>query len=137
MAPSATDKEDSVGVEIQQPLKSVPNPLNPDFLDRLDHDFIDYYNKHLASIPKTHLISIEEMRASGDKYASPWCQDFSGEPFVKDIKLSADDGHVFTARCYYPDEQTSPYGAGPYPVYINFHGMIPVDFSPVLERKRS
>ncbi|KAL6855448.1 hypothetical protein ACO1O0_006595 [Amphichorda felina] len=123
MAPTAIDSgNDAVRPVEQQPLDEVPNPLNPDFLDLLDQDFINYYNKHLAPIPKTHLISIEEMRANGHKYASPWCQDFSGEDFVKDIKMTAEDGHVFTVRCYYPDEKTSPFGAGPYPVYINFHG---------------
>ncbi|CAH0047347.1 unnamed protein product [Clonostachys solani] len=99
-----------------------PNPLNPEFLNLLDQDFIDYYNKHLAGMPKTHLLSIEEMRKNGHKYASPWCRDFSNEAFVKDIKLAADDGHVFTARCYYPDKKKSTFGIGPYPVYINFHG---------------
>ncbi|CAH0042237.1 unnamed protein product [Clonostachys rhizophaga] len=100
----------------------VPNPLNPEFLDLSDEDFIDYYNEHLAWMPKTHLLSIEEMRKNGHKYASPWCRDFSNEAFVKDIKLAADDGHLFTARCYYPDDKKSTFGIGPYPVYINFHG---------------
>lgn len=113
MAPSAINTAASVE----------PNPLNPDFLELLDQDFIEYYNKFLAPMPKTHLLSIEEMRTNGHKYASPWCRDFAGESFVKDIKLAADDGHAFTARCYYPNEKTSPYGAGPYPVYVNFHGM--------------
>lgn len=34
----------------------------------------------------------------------------------------ADDGHVFTARCYQPDQSRSPFGSGHYPIYINFHG---------------
>ena len=121
MAPSATTETLNVAV-VAKSSTEAPNPLNKDFLELLDDDFIEYYNANLAPLPKTHLLSIEEMRANGHKYASPWCQDFSGESFVKDITLAAADGHKFTARCYHPDEENSPFGAGPYPVYMNFHG---------------
>ncbi len=122
MAPSAIIEQEPVDAVQHAKKNALPNPLNPDFLALLDDDFIKYYNEHLAPMPKTHLLSIEEMRRDGHKYASPWCKDFSGESFVKDIQMTAEDGHLFTARCYYPDAKTSPYGAGPYPVYINFHG---------------
>ncbi|KAL6360658.1 hypothetical protein LRP88_06365 [Fusarium phalaenopsidis] len=101
---------------------ALQNPIDPSFLDRLDKDFIEYYNIHLANKPATHSVSIADIRANSKKYASPWCRDFSNEPFVKDIKIKSDDGHEFTARCYHPDASKSPFGQGPYPVHINFHG---------------
>lgn len=103
--------------------KSLLNPIDPAFKSPLDEDFVSYYNENLAVIPATHGITIPEIRANPKKYASPWCRDFSNEPFVKDIKISSDDGHIFTGRLYYPDASSSPFGEGPYPVYINFHGM--------------
>ncbi|KAJ3458153.1 hypothetical protein MRS44_012262 [Fusarium solani] len=101
---------------------ALQNPIDPSFLDHLDKDFIEYYNIHLANKPATHSVSIADIRANPKKYASPWCRDFSNEPFVKDIKIKSDDGHEFTARCYHPDASKSPFGQGPYPVHINFHG---------------
>jgi hypothetical protein len=73
---------------------SLPAPINPKFpLSRLDEDFIEYHNKYLAIKPATHNISLEELRANPEKYASPWTRDFCYEPFVNDIQLKADDGH--------------------------------------------
>ncbi|RTE83743.1 hypothetical protein BHE90_001753 [Fusarium euwallaceae] len=118
MAPALT-------TEISANTSSIPalqNPIDPSFLDRLDKDFIEYYNLNLANKPATHSVSIADIRANPKKYASPWCRDFSNESFVKDIKIKSDDGHEFTARCYHPDASKSPFGQGPYPVHINFHG---------------
>ncbi|KAJ5683279.1 triacylglycerol lipase [Penicillium macrosclerotiorum] len=101
---------------------TLPSPIDPRFLSRLDDDFIDYYNKYLAIKPATHNITIKDIRATPQKFASPWYRDFTYEPFVKDLHIESEDGHVFTARCYQPDHRTSPFGKGPYPVHINFHG---------------
>lgn len=100
----------------------LPSPIDPAFLSRLDDDFVEYYNRNLAIKPATHNIAIEHIRAAPEKFASPWYRDFTYEPFVKDIKLKAEDGHEFTVRCYHPDPRTSPFGDGPYPIHINFHG---------------
>lgn len=99
-----------------------PNPIHPTFQDRLDADFIDYYNQYIAVKPVTHGVSIEDIRATPKKFAAPWYRDFTYESFVNDMKVASDDGHKFTVRCYTPDSRTSPFGDGPYPVYINFHG---------------
>lgn len=103
---------------------ALQNPIDPSFLDRLDKDFIEYYNLHLANKPATHSVSIADIRANPKKYASPWCRDFSNESLVKDIKIKSDDGYEITARCYHPDASKSPFGEGPYPVHINFHGSL-------------
>jgi hypothetical protein len=101
-----------------------PSPIDPTFIDRLDADFIDYYNQYMAIKPVTHGVTIEDIRATPKKFTSPWCHDFSYEPFVNDMKVTSDDGHVFTVRCYTPDSRTSPFGSGPYPLHINFHGKL-------------
>jgi hypothetical protein len=107
----------------QQPKQpAYPNPIHPTFQDRLDADFIDYYNQYIAVKPATHGITIEDIRATPKKFSAVWCRDFTYEPFVNDKQVSADDGHKFAVRCYAPDPRTSPFGEGPYPVYINFHG---------------
>ncbi|KAJ6439782.1 zinc finger transcription factor 1 [Purpureocillium lavendulum] len=100
----------------------LPSPIHPDFLDRLDKDFIAYYNENIGVKPVTHNVTIEDIRTYPGRFASPWYKDFRFEPFVNDIKIKSDDGHEFAARVYTPDARTSPFGAGPYPVYINFHG---------------
>ncbi|KAI6081555.1 Alpha/Beta hydrolase protein [Hypoxylon rubiginosum] len=120
MAPSVIDS--SANLTAEHEIKPVSSAIHPDFIDRSDADFLEYYNKHIAPRPVTHGVTIKQMRENPEKYTSEWARDYSGEPFVKDIELTADDGHVFTARIYNPDEKTSPFGSGPYPIYINFHG---------------
>lgn len=66
--------------------------------------------------------TIKDIRAFPQKFAAPWSNDFRWCPGVKDIDIQSDDGHVFQARCYYPDPRTSPFGKGPYPVHIYYHG---------------
>ena len=105
---------------------TIPTGIHPSFEGRegLDEDFVEYYNKYLAIKPATHTVPIEETRAFPHKYAGPWANDFTFEPFVEDRKIKSSDGYVFTVRCYHPDPRTSPFGKGPYPVYINFHGKV-------------
>lgn len=103
-------------------VQTVPTPIDPRFPLRLDDDFVEYYNKHLAIKPATHNIPLGDIRASPQKFASPWYRDFINEPFVTDNSIPSDNGHIFTARCYHPDPRTSPFGEGPYPIHINFHG---------------
>lgn len=113
MAPSTADPNH----------QTVVNPIDPSFLDRMDQDFIEYYNKNIGCKPPTHTVTIADMRANGQKYASAWYQDYSNLPFVSDSKLKSDDGYEFAVRRYSPDPETSPFGKGPYPIHINFHGM--------------
>jgi acetyl esterase/lipase len=98
----------------------LPNPLHPSFVDRLDEDFVKYYNKNIAIKPATHNIDLAEVRQNPKKFAWPWCKDYSDLPFVKDIKIASADGFEFTVRIYHPDSER--FGSGPYPVHINFHG---------------
>ena len=84
-----------------------PNSVHPSFIPQLDEDFVAYYNEHLAVKKATHGLSIAELRLNAAKHANPWARDFSDLPFVKDIKIT-----------------TSPFGEGPYPVHVNFHGRL-------------
>ncbi|KAI0178149.1 Alpha/Beta hydrolase protein [Pestalotiopsis sp. NC0098] len=106
---------------------AMANPIHPDFVDRLDQDFVNFYNSTLGRTTPDNSAPLEEVRkqraqfhsrkAAGGKLAQQ-----QRAAFVQDVKLQAPDGHLFTVRLYRPDPRTSPYGAGPYPVHVNFHG---------------
>ncbi|CAK7231701.1 hypothetical protein SBRCBS47491_008020 [Sporothrix bragantina] len=99
---------------------ALPNPIDASFIGRMDADFVAYYNKHIAIKPPTHAIDLAEVRANPQKWANPWCRDYSDLPYVNDHQIASGDGHVFTVRVYEPDE--TQFGPGPYPVHVNFHG---------------
>lgn len=48
--------------------QELPNPIHPAFLDRLDKDFIDYYNRHYAIKPASDMITVEEIRAAPSRF---------------------------------------------------------------------
>ncbi|KAH8201382.1 hypothetical protein TruAng_004465 [Truncatella angustata] len=98
------------------------NPIHPDFLESLDQDFIDFYNATLGKAAPDKNASLEEVRKQRANYHSRGVRKLSQAVCVEDIKLQADDGYLFTVRLYKPDSRASPYGTGPYPVHINFHG---------------
>ncbi|KAI1871428.1 uncharacterized protein JN550_004422 [Neoarthrinium moseri] len=116
MPPSISDQE------LLDAPRAIANPLHPDFVGRLDQDFIDYYNLRLSKAKPDNSAPIEKIRANRTRLRSPACRDYSRAACVEDISLESDDGHIFTARLYKPDPRSSPYGAGPYPVHVNFHG---------------
>ncbi|KAJ5976434.1 triacylglycerol lipase [Penicillium waksmanii] len=98
----------------------LPNPVHPSFIDRLDGDFLEYYNKNIAIKPATHTVDLAEVRQNPKKFAWPWCKDYSDLPFVNDIKITSGDGFQFTIRTYHPD--SGRFGPGPFPIHINLHG---------------
>lgn len=116
MPPSPSEPNSSPASE------ELANPIHPDFLDRLDKDFIEFYNLTLGRSTPDNSAPLEEVRRQRAKYHSLKARNFSRAIFVEDIQLEAHDGHFFTTRLYKPDPRTSPYGVGPYPVHINYHG---------------
>jgi hypothetical protein len=99
---------------------NLPNPIDPAFGGQMDEDFVEYYNKNLAIVPPTHVIDLADVRANPQKWASPWCKDYSNLPFVNDMQIDSGDGHQFSVRIYQPDAER--FGSGPFPVHVNFHG---------------
>lgn len=102
----------------------LPNPIRREFVDRLDPDFVAYYNAHLAVKPAVRVFDFAEIRADANngRLASPWCKDFSGLSCVNDRTLQSADGWPFAVRIYSPDE--AQFGPGPFPVHVNFHGAV-------------
>lgn len=104
------------------------NPIHPDFIDRLDQDFVNFYNSTLGRTTPDNSAPLEEVRKQRAQFhsrkagAGGKLAQQQRAAFVQDVKLQAPDGHLFTVRLYRPDPRTSPYGAGPYPVHVNFHG---------------
>ncbi|KIW09906.1 hypothetical protein PV08_11682 [Exophiala spinifera] len=99
---------------------ALPNAIHPDFLPRLDEDFVQYYNKYFAWKPPTHEINVREIRSNPTKYNSPWERDYTGSSHIQDMQLLSHDGYEFKVRCYHPD--AVKFGDGPYPLHVNFHG---------------
>lgn len=127
LAPLSVDTIVTNGLQSQKGQKlqpaPLPSPINSKFpLSRLDEDFVEYYNKYLAIKPATHNVNLEDIRRCPTAYASPWTRDYTYEDFVNDMTLRSIDGYEFPVRVYQPDQRISPYGAGPYPVHVNFHG---------------
>jgi hypothetical protein len=102
--------------------KALANPIHPDLIERLDKDFVDFYNSTLGRSTPDNNAPLEEVRRQRAKFHSRKARNFAQAVFVEDIKLEAVDGHFYTVRLYKPDPRTSPYGVGPYPVHVNFHG---------------
>jgi hypothetical protein len=119
MTPSPTVQEQTTP---EEPVAA--QPIHPDFLDRLDKDFIDYYETHLAKSRPAASLSIEQTRALRSQFNKRTVRDYSNAACVHDIRLKSEDGYVFTVRLYKPDPRASPFGAGPYPVHVNFHGKV-------------
>ena len=99
------------------------NSIPPNFVDRLDQDFLDFHEANFSFRPAWMEPDLADMRKHPRKYALPWSQDYTFLPFVKDIQIPTSDGQEITARCYHPDPRTSPFGEGPYPVHVSYHGM--------------
>ncbi|KAF7530933.1 hypothetical protein G7054_g9373 [Neopestalotiopsis clavispora] len=106
----------------RSPSRAAANPIHPDFVDRLDQDFIDFYNSTLGRTTPDNSAPLEEVRKQRAKIHSQKARKYAHTAFIQDVKLEAPDGFPFTVRLYKPDPRTSPYGAGPYPVHVNFHG---------------
>lgn len=101
---------------------NLPNAIDTRFRGELDADFVNYYNRIIAIKPATHSIDIKEIRAFPEKFHAPWARDYSYEPFVKNTTIPTGNGKACAVRIYYPDARISPFGQGPYPVHVNFHG---------------
>ncbi|KAL7421101.1 hypothetical protein Q5752_003985 [Cryptotrichosporon argae] len=86
------------------------NPLHPSVIPRLDKQYSDFYNKHMAAGPMIHQVKWDPACRSAP--AVPGGADPLPVAEIKDIAL--DD---FTIRVFYPD---APRGA--LPVFIWYHG---------------
>ncbi|ROW05825.1 hypothetical protein VMCG_05136 [Cytospora schulzeri] len=94
--------------------------VEPHILAKLDPDFVRYWTKVMSKgAPPGHL-SIEQVRANPDKFASPCALDTKGYEGTVDTEFASEDGTKIPVRVYYPDK--SKHGPGPYPVHLNFHG---------------
>lgn len=101
--------------------ETLSNPLHPDVRNKLDPEFVEYYDKNIAHKPGTHQIPLSDIRANPAKYSGPWCKDLTGAPGVKNFTVPSKDGHKIAVRSYSPVDKK--FGKGPWPVHINYHGI--------------
>ncbi|KAI1849796.1 hypothetical protein JX266_004745 [Neoarthrinium moseri] len=78
MPPSISDQE------LLDAPRAIANPLHPDFVGRLDQDFIDYYNLRLSKAKPDNSAPIEKIRANRTRLRSPACRDYSRAACVED-----------------------------------------------------
>lgn len=114
----------SVTVDTKQSNETtkIYDPLDPDILRLLDPEFVEYYNTVLGTKIATHHIPLSEVRANPKQYSGSWCRDYTGSPGVKNFTIPSKDGYQVKCRSYSPD--ATRHGNGPFPVYVNFHGIL-------------
>jgi acetyl esterase/lipase len=99
---------------------SLINPIDPEILPLLDPEFVEYYNKNLASKPATHQVPFAAVRADPAAFRGSWCVDLTGSPGVQNHSIPSADGFPIPLRSYTPP--AAQFGPGPYPAHINLHG---------------
>lgn len=105
---------------LETPSSKLVNPIAPQHVNNMDPEFVAYYNRTIGLKKATHQVDIESVRSNPATFNSPWCEDTSKEQGVRDVRIASVDGFEFAARVYSPD--ASKFGAGPYPVHVNYHG---------------
>lgn len=98
--------------------------IEPHILAKLDPEFVEAFTHRMNNNPPPtrDQMTIEAIRADPKKTAPPCALDTKGYPRTAEKEFASEDGAKIPARVYYPEE--SKYGPGPYPVHLNFHGML-------------
>ena len=88
-------------------------PLHPAFVDKLDPEYVEFHNKHLAQIVPGHLIPWDPVSRN---FAGPipGCSPPLDVGATKDLSLSNCKMRVFTPKGSPP--------SGGWPVFVFFHG---------------
>lgn len=87
-------------------------PLHPDVISKLDPEYVEFHNKHLAQLVPGHLIPWDPITRNA--VAIPGCSDALEVGDIKDIPLSKCKMRVFT-----PKGAPPPQG---WPVLVFYHG---------------
>ncbi|KAH7916442.1 alpha/beta hydrolase fold-domain-containing protein [Hygrophoropsis aurantiaca] len=94
--------------------QSVPNPIDPDILPRLDPEYVAFHNKYVAHIVPYHTVYWDPSMRAAMGNPVPGSSEVVKVGSVKDYDLSHCRVRVFTP------EGTTPVDG--WPVYIWFHG---------------
>lgn len=98
--------------------------IEPHILAVLDPEFVEAFTHKMNTDPPParDQMTIAAIRAHPEKTAPPCMLDTKGYPRTAEKEVVSEDGAKIPVRVYYPDE--AQHGAGPYPVHLNYHGML-------------
>lgn len=98
--------------------------IEPHILAKLDPEWVAIFTEQMKTNPPPprDLLSIDYIRAHPEKFAPVCWLDTKGFPRTAENEVVSEDGAKVPVRIYYPKEET--WGSGPYPVHLNFHGML-------------
>ncbi|EOD49815.1 putative alpha beta hydrolase fold-3 domain containing protein [Neofusicoccum parvum UCRNP2] len=110
-------------------MAELTNPIPAKFLDKLDPQFIEAYNKYAAPKPRADQVTIEEFRANPTRYQTLVPRGPTpdvGSATVHKIKVARPDGEI-EAQVYVPTDDAVRAGGlqssdGSLPAYVNYHG---------------
>jgi len=125
--PRSSKKEDLIPFSnslsiIQKPLEMGVNPLDPTILERLDPEFVKFYEEVIDTRPATHQVPLEEIRSNPAKWAAPWVDVIPEKESIQIRTIPSKDSYRVPVRIYHPDPEI--FGQGPFGVHLNFHGTL-------------
>ncbi|KAI9933310.1 hypothetical protein ASPWEDRAFT_115117 [Aspergillus wentii DTO 134E9] len=96
-----------------------PYPLHASVKDKLDPEYVEFYNKHVINLQQVHLQPVSASRTSGVLIpgGGPLLEVGNTQDIA--IKRRATDGPDINIRCFTPSGETP---AGGWPVMLYFHG---------------
>ncbi len=96
-----------------------PYPLHESVKDKLDPEYVNFYNKYIINNQQVHYQPVEASRTSGTLIpgGGPLLSVGKTEDFV--IKRKETDGEDVKIRCFTPEGQKPQNG---WPVTIYYHG---------------
>ncbi|PWY79581.1 lipase [Aspergillus heteromorphus CBS 117.55] len=101
------------------PIPVPPYPLHPSVLDKLDPEYVAFYNQHVIDKQQVHLQPIEDSRSSGVLIPGGGPLVSVGRTFDLSIARQVSEGPEIPLRVFVPDEETPEDG---WPVMLYFHG---------------
>jgi acetyl esterase/lipase len=106
----------------------IVNPILPEFLDKLDPQFVEIYNREQASRLRADQVTIDEYRANPTKYTLKIAEGpkpETGSAEIYNVDVQQPDGEI-KVKVYTPTkdaiEKGGLKGTNGLPVHVNYHG---------------
>ncbi|KAE9966360.1 hypothetical protein BLS_007053 [Venturia inaequalis] len=113
-----------------------PNPIRPQFLDKMDPQFVEMYNKYQAPKLQAHHVSITEYRANPQEYTAsipPGPKPTVGSITVEKIPVTRPKGEI-KIQIYRPTADAVISGGfgkeEGLPAHVNYHGDVDYRLAP-------
>lgn len=109
--------------------------IPPAILAKLDPAFVELWTHKMNTDPPPNReqMTIAAIRADPQRTGPVCYLDTKGFPRTAEDAFASEDGAMIPVRIYYPDD--GKFGAGPYPVHLNFHGTCAFFFRAEIENQ--